>query len=69
MADNEQDHRHDDADAGGRAHTPEGRHPAGDGPRSDRDVGGPTAAPDAESTTGGTKGDIRTPRFEDDAHE
>jgi hypothetical protein len=32
-------------DGGGRAHTtPEEGHPAGKGPRSDRDVGGPTAA-------------------------
>ena len=27
---------------GGHAHTPEGEHPAGDGERTDRDVGGPT---------------------------
>ena len=27
--------------------TPEEGHPAGDGPRSDRDIGGPTAAEDA----------------------
>ncbi len=40
-------------DAGGRAHTSstEG-HPAGDGPRTDRDTGGPTAAPDAEENLG-----------------
>jgi hypothetical protein len=32
------------ADAGGRAHTtPAEGHPAGDGARSDRDVGGPTS--------------------------
>jgi hypothetical protein len=68
MADNEEHHGHNDADTGGRAHTPEGEHPAGDGPRSDRDVGGPTAAPDAESTTGGAKGDIKTRGFEDDPH-
>jgi hypothetical protein len=31
-----------DADAGGKAHTKPGEpHPAGDGERSDRDVGGP----------------------------
>jgi hypothetical protein len=51
-------------DAGGRAHTglDEG-HPAGDGPRSDRDVGGPTAAEDAEPQPGtepGAHGDIQT---------
>jgi hypothetical protein len=33
------------SDAGGRAHTgTDEPHPAGDGPRTDRDVGGPTAA-------------------------
>lgn len=69
MADNEQHHGHNDADTGGRAHTPEGEHPAGDGPRTDRDVGGPTSAPDAQSTTGGAKGDIKTRGFEDDPHE
>ena len=55
-------------DAGGRAHTSstEG-HPAGDGARSDRDVGGPVAEEDAEETTGGGKGDISTKGF--DAHE
>jgi hypothetical protein len=32
------------ADSGGRAHTsPSEGHPAGEGPRSDREVGGPTA--------------------------
>jgi hypothetical protein len=31
------------ADSGGRAHTsPQEGHPAGEGPRSDREVGGPT---------------------------
>ena len=56
------------ADAGGKAHTSstEG-HPAGDGPRSDRDVGGPVAAEDAEETTGSAKGDIATKGF--DSHE
>ena len=55
-------------DAGGKAHTSstEG-HPAGDGPRSDREVGGPVAEEDAEETTGGTTGDISTKGF--DAHE
>ncbi len=54
-------------DAGGKAHTSsqEG-HPAGDGPRSDREVGGPVAEEDAEETTGGTTGDISTKGF--DAH-
>ena len=33
------------ADSGGRAHTsPQEGHPAGEEPRSDRDVGGPTPA-------------------------
>ena len=55
-------------DAGGKAHTSsqEG-HPAGDGPRSDREVGGPVAEEDAEETTGGAPGDISTKGF--DAHE
>ena len=71
MADDRQDIASDaaDADAGGTAHTPPGRHPAGDGPRTDRDVGGPVAAEDAPPTQGGAKGDIKTPRFEDDPHE
>ena len=49
-------------DAGGRAHTSstEG-HPAGDGARSDRDVGGPVAEDDAEETTGGIHGTRDTP--------
>ena len=49
-------------DAGGRAHTSstEG-HPAGDGARSDRDVGGPVAEEDAEETTGGIHGTRETP--------
>ncbi|HEX2085480.1 MAG TPA: hypothetical protein VHF89_07345 [Solirubrobacteraceae bacterium] len=40
-------------DAGGRAHTSstEG-HPAGDGPRTDREVGGPVAEDDAEESLG-----------------
>jgi hypothetical protein len=52
-----------------RAHTPEGDHPAGDGPRTDRDVGGPVAPDDAPQTEGGAKGDIKTRGFEDDPHE
>ena len=55
-------------DAGGKAHTSSTEdHPAGDGARSDRDVGGPVAEDDAEETTGGTTGDISTKGF--DAHE
>ena len=55
-------------DSGGRAHTSadEG-HPAGDGPRSDRDVGGPTAPEDAEASAGtepGAHGDIQTKGFD-----
>jgi hypothetical protein len=55
-------------DAGGKAHTSstEG-HPAGDGARTDREVGGPVAEEDAEVTTGGAPGDISTKGF--DAHE
>ena len=54
-------------DAGGRAHTSstEG-HPAGDGARSDRDVGGPVAEEDAEEATGGIHG---TRESDFDAHE
>ncbi|HVL96666.1 MAG TPA: hypothetical protein VM266_12470 [Solirubrobacteraceae bacterium] len=55
-------------DSGGRAHTglDEG-HPAGDGPRSDREVGGPSAGPDAPDAPedAGVKGDRRAePDFE-----
>jgi hypothetical protein len=53
---------------GGRAHTsPEEGHPAGDGPRSTRDVGGPTSAEGEEGSTGtppGGRGDISTKGFE-----
>ena len=53
---------------GGRAHTPldEG-HPGGSGPRTDRDVGGPVAREDAETSSGtapGAHGDIPTKGFE-----
>ena len=54
-------------DAGGTAHTTsQEQHPAGDGARSDRDVGGPVAEEDAEETTGGIHGTRETPL---DAHE
>lgn len=58
------------SDAGGRAHTgsTEG-HPAGDGARSDRDVGGPVAEEDAAESFGSAKGDIKTRGFEDDPHQ
>jgi hypothetical protein len=53
---------------GGRAHTtPEEGHPAGDGPRSGRDVGGPTSAEGEEGSDGtppGGRGDISTKGFE-----
>ncbi|HLM51132.1 MAG TPA: hypothetical protein VK279_11345 [Solirubrobacteraceae bacterium] len=43
-----------DADVGGRAHTPLTEpHPAGTGPRTDRDVGGPTTPPGTTPGTGG----------------
>jgi hypothetical protein len=36
-------------DAGGKAHTGlDEEHPAGDGPRSDRDVGGPTGTDEVQ---------------------
>lgn len=42
------------ADAGGKAHTrTDEPHPAGDGARTDRDVGGPVAEDDAPEETGG----------------
>ena len=55
-----------DADAGGKAHTSETEgHPAGDGERSDRDVGGPRAAEDApEAGEHGITGDIQTKGME-----
>ena len=55
------------ADTGGRAHTgTDEPHPAGDGPRSDREVGGPVAEEDAEEVTGqpGAHGDIQTKGME-----
>ena len=67
------DHTHDiesdapNVDAGGKAHTSEHEdHPAGDGARSDREVGGPVAEEDAGESLGGAKGDISTKGF--DAH-
>jgi hypothetical protein len=55
-------------DAGGKAHTTsEEGHPAGDGARTDREVGGPVAEEGAEEATGGIHGDIQTKGF--DAHE
>ena len=66
----EQDIESDEAnvDAGGKAHTSSSeKHPAGDGARTDRDVGGPVAEEGAEESTGGAKGDISTKGF--DAHE
>jgi hypothetical protein len=52
-------------DAGGKAHTSSSEgHPAGDGPRSDREVGGPVAEEDAEESLGSAKGDIQTKGFD-----
>jgi hypothetical protein len=49
--------RDDGQDTPSRAHTPLGEeHPAGEEPRSDRDVGGPTGDPDAEPSEGGAPG-------------
>ena len=57
-------------DAGGKAHTSSDEpHPAGDGPRTDREVGGPVAEEGAEESLGSAKGDIKTRGFEDDPHE
>ena len=42
----------DNVGAGGKAHTSTSEgHPAGDGQRSDREVGGPVAGEDAEDLT------------------
>jgi hypothetical protein len=52
-----EEHVSDEAnvDAGGRAHTGlDEDHPAGDGPRSERDVGGPTGT--GEETEGDPEG-------------
>jgi hypothetical protein len=44
-------------DKGPRVHTSaEEGHPAGEGERSDRDIGGPVAGEDAEETEGGAPG-------------
>jgi hypothetical protein len=52
-------------DAGGKAHTASDEgHPAGDGARSDRDVGGPVPEEGADESTGGAKGDISTKGFD-----
>ena len=52
-------------DAGGKAHTSSSEsHPAGDGPRSDREVGGPVAEEDADESLGSAKGDIQTKGFD-----
>jgi hypothetical protein len=39
-------------------------HPAGGGPRSDRDIGGPTSEPDAEPAEGGAPGSSPGSAFE-----
>jgi hypothetical protein len=48
---------------------PEEGHPAGDGERTDREIGGPVAAEDAPDVTGkpGAHGDRETPGF--DSHQ
>ena len=63
------DERIGQGEEGGHAHTPPGEHPAGDGERTDRDVGGPTAEPgEGESGTDpGAHGTRPTEGF--DAHE
>jgi hypothetical protein len=75
MADDEQTDTQDapaghapDADTGGRAHTRlDEPHPAGDGARTDREVGGPRAEEGAEGEPGtppGAHGDIPTKGFD-----
>jgi hypothetical protein len=45
------------SDEGEKVHTtPEEGHPAGDGERSDRDVGGPTTGEETGEETGGAPG-------------
>ena len=61
---------HHEESGGGTPHTtPEEGHPAGDGERSDRDIGGPTADPsgDGEETGSGTGPRESEPGF--DSHE
>jgi len=53
-----------DQESSNPAHTPEGEHPAGDGPRTDREVGGPVAEEDAAPTEGGITGDKPTEGLE-----
>lgn len=68
MADQNVESDAGNVDAGGKAHTKSTEpHPAGDGARSDREVGGPVAEEGAEESTGSAKGDISTKGF--DAHE
>jgi hypothetical protein len=58
-----------DEESGGKPHTsPDEGHPAGDGERTDRDVGGPTAPEDAGDgeETGGAPGGKESPF---DSHE
>ena len=57
-------------DTGGKAHTGlDEEHPAGDGPRSGRDTGGPTASEQepADQPHGASKGDRPTEGF--DSHQ
>lgn len=53
----------DEGSRKGSPHTsPEEGHPAGEGPRSDRDVGGPTSPEEpAEETSGGAPGTREAP--------
>ena len=68
MSENDIESDEANVDAGGKAHTSSSEpHPAGDGARSDREVGGPVAEEDAEESLGGAKGDISSKGF--DAHE
>ena len=47
--------------------TPEEGHPAGDGERSDRDIGGPTADPSGDGEESGSGTGTRDSEF--DSHE
>ena len=67
--DDERDRRAEElaeqASGSGSPHTSEEEgHPAGEGPRSARDIGGPTAADDEGDETGGATGTRPNDRFE-----
>ena len=67
MAEHHQEPHHHQEKEGPQVHTgPDEGHPAGEGPRSDRDMGGPTADAEApeEEVTPRSKGTRPNDRFE-----